>query len=102
MEDDRERADLAEEAYLQAEEEVEQLKAQVRVLERKLTESEAERAEMWRDVRLLLGEAGVHRVREALVDHPDEQVARALQRYVGRVWRHVEPPPRPTADAVTR
>ena len=99
MEDDRERADLAEEAYLQAEEEVEQLKAQVRVLERRLAECEAERAQMWRDVKLLLGEAGVNRVREALIYSPDEQVARALQRYVGRVWEQIETKPRAAVTA---
>lgn len=104
-ESDRERADLAEEAYLQAEEEVEQLKAKISLLEQRLAdraqelESKArELALLASDVKLLLGEAGVHRVRMSLINEPDAAIAAALARYTSRAWAHVERP----ASAIPR
>lgn len=84
--EDKERADIAEEAHFQAEEEVAQLKAMVTLLEGRLAESEAKNAQLWSDFKLLLGEAGVSKVRSLLIVQPDREVEAALRRYVNRLW----------------
>lgn len=86
MESDSDRAALAEEAYLHAEQEIEKLSAKLAVLERRLAEEQAKNGQILRDFKLLLGEAGVNRVRQMLVDRPDNDIEAALVRYSCMIW----------------
>lgn len=86
MESDSDRAALAEEAYFQAEREIEKLSAKLAVLERRLAEEQAKNGQILRDFKLLLGEAGVDRVHQMLVDSPDRDIEAALVRYSHIIW----------------